>query len=46
VSTIHGAGSAFALYEIVTVLGFNLIPAEIAADCIFDNHLASSFQNT
>lgn len=42
---VDGAGSSFALYEIVTVLGFNLVAAEIAAYGVLDNHVGS-FQNT
>jgi hypothetical protein len=45
VTAVYGTGSAFALHEIVTVLGFDLVAAEIAADGIFDNHVGSSFQN-
>ena len=46
VTAVHGTGSAFALHEIVTVLGFNLVATEIAADGVFDNHADASLQNS
>lgn len=46
VAAVHRAGTAFAGHEVVPVLGFNFITAEIAADCIFDNHWLSSLSNS
>ena len=42
VTAIYGTGSAFALYEIVTVLGFDLVAAEIVAYGVLDNHVGFS----
>jgi hypothetical protein len=44
VTAIDGTGSAFALYEIVAVLGFNFVATEIAAYGVFDNHMVTSFK--
>ena len=43
VPAVYGAGSAGTLHEIVPVLGFDFVATDIAADCIFDNQLYSSF---
>ena len=42
VAAVHGAGAALAGHEVVTVFGFDLIAADVAADCIADDHSCSS----
>ena len=36
--TVYGAGTAGTFYEIMSVVGFNFIAADVAADSIFDDH--------
>ena len=46
VSAIYGAGSAGALHEIVPVLGFDFVAADIATDGVFDDHWLSSLNSS
>ena len=43
VPAVYGAGSAGTLHEIVPVLGFDFVTADVTADSIFDDHWDSSF---
>ena len=38
-STVYGAGSAFAGNKVVAVFGFDFLATDIAANGIFDNHM-------
>ena len=42
VSSVYSAGSAGALHEIVPMFGFDLVAADIAADCVANDHSCSS----
>ena len=39
VAAIYRTGPAFACYEVMPVRGFDFFTADVAADCVFDNHL-------
>ncbi len=43
VSAVDGTSTALALHKIVAVFGFDFLTADIAADCILDNHCIPSF---
>ena len=43
VASVDSASSTLALYIIVAMFGFNFIPADIAANGVFDNQYESSF---
>ena len=40
-AAVHGAGTAGALHIIVAGFGFDLIPAELAADGVAKDHFAA-----
>ena len=44
VAAVDGTGPAFALHIVVAVLGFNFVTAEVAAYCVFDNHVDAPFK--
>ena len=46
VAAVYGAGSAFAGHEVMPVCRFNFITADIAANCVFDNHCLSSLKSS
>ena len=46
VAAVYGAGSAFAGHEVMPVCRFNFNTADIAANCVFDNHCLSSLKSS
>lgn len=46
VATVHRAAPAFACYEVMPVRGFDFFTADVAADCVFDNHWLSSLNGS
>ena len=43
VASIDSASTTLALHIIVTMFGFNFIPAKVTSNCVFDNQYESSF---
>lgn len=41
-AAVHGAGTAFACGKVVSVLGFDLVAADIAANSVFDHQMRFS----
>ncbi|MBQ8241706.1 MAG: hypothetical protein IJZ38_12910 [Bacteroides sp.] len=44
-ATVYGAGTAGTFYEIMTVLGFNLIAADVAVDVNVNEYLSQVLAN-
>ena len=42
VAAVHGAGAALTGHEVVAVLGFDFVSADIAADSVANDHSCSS----
>ena len=38
VAAVYRTGTAFAGHKVMSVRGFDFITADVAADCVFDNH--------
>ena len=43
VASIDSASTTLALHIIMTMFGFNFIPAKVTSNCVFDNQYESSF---
>ena len=42
VAAVYGAGAALTGHEVVAVFGFDLVAADITADCVANDHSGSS----
>ena len=45
-ATVYGAGAAFAGHKVMPVRGFDFVTADIAADCVLDDHCLSSLKSS
>ena len=46
VTAVDGTSTTLALHIIVTMFGFNFIPAKVTSNCVFDDQYESSFMKS